>query len=126
MVLFYIVFLTIRLYIQSDQFKYFPDQPSNTISLGTLKICVGSKNVTSKSIEHCDFFDTQGRSWRSPYQTHNNIDYIQLKIVNINPHRDKNVVVPTICGISKQTPYQLIYQRFGHVDMTKLKQMAIK
>ena len=48
------------------------------------------------------------------------------KFVNINPHRDKNIVVPTVCGISKQTLFQLIHQRFGHVSITRLKRMARK
>ena len=79
------------------------------------------KNVTSEPLEHCDFVDTQGRSWRSPYQTRNNLDYLQFEIVKIKTYRDKNIVVPTICGLSKQTHSQLIHQRFGHVSITRLK-----
>ena len=82
--------------------------------------------VTSETLEHCDFVDPQGRSWISPYQTCNNLDYLQLEIVRINPHRDKNIVVPTVCGLSKQTLYQIIHQRFDHVSITQLKWMAIK
>ena len=82
---------------------YFPSHPSNTISSGPLKFYIGFKKVTSEPIEHCDFVDPQGRSWRSPYQTHNNLEYLQLKIVKINSDGDKNIVVPTVCGLSKQT-----------------------
>ena len=48
---------------------YCPGHPSSTISPGVLKFYVGFKKVTSEPLEHCDFFDPQGRSWRSPYQT---------------------------------------------------------
>ena len=64
--------------------------------------------------------------WISPYQNHNNIDYLQLENFRINPHRDKNLVVPTICRLSKQTLSQLIHQRFGHVSITQLKLMTRK
>ena len=68
----------------------------------------------------------QGCSWISTYQTHKNIDYLHLEIVKINHHRDKNIVVPTVCGISKQTLSQLIHHRFGHVSITRLKRIAGK
>ena len=84
------------------------------------------KKVKSEPLENCDFVDPQCHSWRSPYQTSNNLDYLQLEIVKINPHRDKNIVVPTFCGLSKQTLSQLIHQLFGHVFIPRLKQMAIK
>ena len=100
---------------------YFPGHPSNTISSGVLKFYIGFKKVTSEPLEHCDFVDPQGCSWRSPYKTRNNLDYLQLEIFKINPHRDKNLVVPTVCGLSKQTLSQLIHQRFGHVSVTRLK-----
>ena len=84
------------------------------------------KRFRCNFLEHCDFVYPQGRSWISPYQTRNNLDYIQLEIVKINPHRDKNLVVPTVCGLSKQNISQLIHQRFGHVSITRLKRMARK
>ena len=78
---------------------YFPGHPYNTISSGALKFYISFKNVTSEPLEHCDFVDPQYCSWRSPYQTCNNLDYLQLKIVKIDPHRDKNLVVPNVCGL---------------------------
>ena len=105
---------------------YCPGQPSNTISSGALKFYIGFKKVTSEPLEHCDFVDPQGNYWRSPYQTRNNLDHLQLEIVKINPHRDKNIVVPTICGLSKQTLPQLIHQMFGHISITQIKRMARK
>ena len=100
--------------------------PYKTISSGDLKFYAGFKKVTSEPLEHCDFVDPQGRSWRPRYQNNNNLDYLQLEIVKINTKRDKNIVVPTLCGLSKQTLSQLIYQRFGHVFITRIKQMARK
>ena len=82
--------------------------------------------VTSEPLEHCDFVDPQGRSCRSPYQTHNNIEYLQFELIKINPQRDKNLVFPTVYALSKQNLYQLIHQRFGHISITRLKLMAIK
>ena len=78
---------------------YCPGHPSNTISSGALKFYIGFKKVTFEPLEHCDLVDPQGSSWRLPYQTRNNLDYLQLEIVKINPHREKNLVVPTVCGL---------------------------
>ena len=97
---------------------YCPGHPSNTISSGALKFYIGFKTVTSEPLEHCDFVDPQGFSWISPCQTRNNLDHLQLEIFNINPHRYKNLVLPNVCGLSKQTLSQLIHQRFGHVSIT--------
>ena len=105
---------------------YCPGHTSNTISSGALKFYIGFKNVKYKLLEHCDFVDPQGRSWRSPYQTCNNLDYLHLEIVKINPHRDKNIVVSTFCVLSKQTLSQLIHERFVHVSNTLLKKIARK
>ena len=46
---------------------YCPGHPSNTISSCALKFYFGFINITSEPLEHCDFFEPQGRSWRSPY-----------------------------------------------------------
>ena len=105
---------------------YCPGRIYNTISWGALKFYVGIKNVTSEPLEHCDFVGPQGCSWRSPYQTCNNIDYLRPKISEINPHRDKDIFVPIVCWISKQTLSQLIHKRFGHVSITIIKKMARK
>ena len=47
-------------------------------------------------------------------------------MVKINTHRDKNIVVPTVFGFSKQTLSQLINQCFGHVSITRIKELARK
>ena len=49
---------------------------------------------------------------------------IKIKIFKVNNKINRNIFVPTLCGLSKQTLSQLIYQRFGHVSITRLKQMA--
>ena len=46
---------------------YCPGHHSNTISSGDLKFYIGFKKIKSEPLEHCDFVDPQGRSWRSPY-----------------------------------------------------------
>ena len=47
---------------------YFSGHPSNTISLGALKVFVGFQKVTSEPIENFDFFDPLGQYWISTYQ----------------------------------------------------------
>ena len=80
---------------------YFTGHPYNTISLGALKFYVGFQKVTSEHIEHYYSVDPQGCSWRSPNQTQNNLDFIQIEIIKFNPHRDSNIVVLTVCALSK-------------------------
>ena len=105
---------------------YCPDHPSNTISSVYLKFYIGLKKVIPELLEHCDFVVHQGCSWISPYQTCNNLDHLQLEVVKINHHKDNNIVVPTVCVLSKQNLSQLIHQQFGHFSSTRLKQMARK
>ena len=45
---------------------YCPSHPSNTISSGALEFYVGFQKFASENFEHCEFVETQGRSWRSP------------------------------------------------------------
>ena len=71
---------------------YFPSHPPNTISSGSLKFYVVFQKVTSTPFEHCEFVDPQGRYWRSPYQTQTNLDYLQIKIFKVNPHRYRKIV----------------------------------
>ena len=94
--------------------------------LGALKCFVGFQKVTSEPLEHCDFVEPQGRSCISPCQTKININCIQIKIVNFNPHRGRDIVFPTICALSKQNLSQIIHKCFGHVSITILKGMKIK
>ena len=105
---------------------YFPCHTSNIISSGALKLYVGFQKIKYEPLEHCYFVDPQGISWRSPYQTQNNLGYLQIESVKVNPHRDGNIVVPTVCTLSKQNIYQLIHHHFGHDSITILKLMAIK
>ena len=66
---------------------YFPCHPSNTISSGDLKLYVGFQKVESEPLEHCKFFYPRGFYWRSPYQTQNNLDFLQIEIVKFNPQK---------------------------------------
>ena len=82
---------------------YCPGHPSNTISLVSLEFYSGFQKFTSEPLEHCDFVDPQGRSWRSPYKTLNNLDYLQINIFKVKLQRNRNIVVPTV-----SMPYQKI------------------
>ena len=75
---------------------YYQGYPSNTITLDELKCCVGFQKVTSEPLEHCYFAYPWGRYWRSLYQTQTNLDYLQIKIVKVNPQRDRNLFFPNI------------------------------
>ena len=58
------------------------------VSLQTLSYWVPSNIFwLSESLDHCDFFGPQGHSWRSTYQTRNNLECLQIKIVNVNPKK---------------------------------------
>ena len=50
-------------------------------------------------IEQYDFVEPQGFSWRSPYTSQNNFDYLKIEVVKLNPNISKDIVVPTICDI---------------------------
>ena len=91
----HIIYLVVPVY-------YCQGHPSNTISSGALKFYVGLQMITYEPLEHCDFVDPQGRSWRSPYHNKNNLDCFQIVIFKVNPQRNRNVVVPTACALSKQ------------------------
>ena len=101
--LFYVAFLTFPLYIQWGQFIIvevtFPT-PSHQVPSNFMLVF---QKVTSEPLEHFDFVETQGHSWRSLYQTQNNSDYLQIKIFIFKPQRDSDIVVPTICALSKQS-----------------------
>ena len=105
-------------------FYYCLDNPSNTILSDALIFYVGSKKVTSEPIEHCDFVDPEGCHWRSPYQTQNNLEFLKIDILKVNTQRNSDIVVPTVCDLSKQNPAQIIPHHFGHVSIDRLKQMT--
>ena len=73
---------------------YFPIHPYNTISSGSLKFYVGFPKVTSEPLENCNFVEPQGYSWISPYQTQNNLDYLQIKIVKVIPQKRQEYICP--------------------------------
>ena len=78
---------------------YFPGHPSNIVSLGALKYYVGYHKVfSSKPVEHYDFVDPKIRSWRSPYHTQKNLEYLQIEIFKVNPQLNMNIFIPTVCA----------------------------
>ena len=81
---------------------YCPGYPFKTISSGSLKFCIGFQKVKSEPIEHFEFIDPRGCSWRSSYQTQNNLDYLQIEIVKSNPQRNRNIVIPTVFALLKK------------------------
>ena len=62
----------------AGEFYCFSGHPSNNISSSPLKFYVGFQKVTSEPLEHCDFVDRQGCSWRSPYQNQKNLNYMKI------------------------------------------------
>ena len=50
----------------------------------------------------------------------------KYKFVKFNPQRNRNIVVPTVCELSKYNLSRIIHQRFGRVSITRIKQMEIK
>ena len=100
--------------------------PSNNISSVALKYYVGFQKVTSEPLEHSDFVDPQGNSWRSPYQTKKNWTILKSRFVKVNPKRNKDIVVSTVCVSSKNNLSQRIHQCFGHALITSLSTMVIK
>ena len=57
---------------------YCPGHPSNTILSSALIFYVGFQKVMPGPLEHCEFVDPKGQSWRSPYQTQNKLEYLQI------------------------------------------------
>ena len=105
---------------------YFPNHSTNTISPVSLNFNIGSQKVASEPLKHCDFVDLHCCAWRSPYQTKNNLNYLQIEIVKFNPQRNRNICVPTIYAISKKNPSQPIHQCFGRVSISSVNLMSIK
>ena len=102
---------------------YCPRHSPNTISPVALNVYVGSQKVASEPLEYCDFFDLHGCSWVSHEHTHNNLYYLQIYLVKVNPQRNRNIF-PSVCSLSKQILSQLIHQRFGHVSIARPQSMA--
>ena len=61
--------------------------------------------------------DPKGQSWGYEYLTNNNLDYMHIEFVKVISYLSKDIVVPTIYGILKQTVSQLVHQRFGYVSI---------
>ena len=82
---------------------------SNTISLGALKFYVVFQKVVSEPLKHFDCLDPQGNYWRSPFRTQKLLDHLQHDIVKVKSQRNRDIVTPTVCGISKHNLSQPIH-----------------
>ena len=110
----FVVFLTVPIYIQWEQFIII------RVTLSTLSHQVPTNfmlvfhNVRSETLEDCDFFNPQDCSCRSPYQTQNSLDYLKIKIFIVNTKRNSNTFVSTVFVLSKQNLSWIIHQLFVH------------
>ena len=52
--------------------------------------------------------------------------YLEIEIVRFNPQRNRNILVPNICALSKHNLSQIIHQWFCHVYISRLKPMSRK
>ena len=68
-------------------FYYFPGDNSNTISSGALKLYIGFQKIKSEPLEYFDFVDLQGLSWRSPHQSQNNLDHLEIENFQSQPSK---------------------------------------
>ena len=48
------------------------------------------------------------------------------KFIKVNPQRNRNIVVPAACDLSKQNLSHIIPQSIGHVSITRPKLMTRK
>ena len=99
--LFYVIFQNFPIIYPVVPVYYLPGHPSNTISQGDLKMFIGFQKVTSEPLEHCNFMHLQSCSWRRPYRAQKILDYLHIEVVRVNPTRNKDIVIPTICGLSE-------------------------
>ena len=76
----------------------------NIVVLLTLKAVLGDYNTRLKTIS----------------------TIFKSKFVKVNPQRNRNIVVPIVCDLSKQNLSQIIHQNFGHVSIYRLKRTARK
>ena len=120
--LLYVVFLTVPLYLQWDQFIIAKVTIPIKLHQVPSKVYVGFQKVKSEPIDYCNFVVPQGCSWGSLHYTKNYLDYLQIEIFKVNPHRDSNIAVPIVCALSKKKSH-LINQHFVHVSITILKLM---
>ena len=126
LVLFYVFLPTGTLYIRWDQFiivhvilpipyNYVPSKFMlvfkrlhldilDNVTLFTLRVVLGYHPTRLKTIQ----------------------TILESKFFKFNPKRNRNIFVPTVCELSKQTLSQLICHCFGHVSITRLRRMAIK
>ena len=55
-----------------------------------------------------------------------NLKYIQIENFNVEPQRDSNIVVPTVCALLKNNIVHIIHHIFGRIYFTRLKRISRK
>ena len=104
---------------------YCPGHPSDTISSDALKFYVGFLKVTSKPLEHCEFVDPQGCSWKSPYQTQKGLHYLLIEIFKGQPSQRQEYFCPkclwTFKAKSLSTYSSTFWSRLNHSNKTNGK-----
>ena len=105
---FYVTFLTFTLYIQWDQFIIVqvilptpPNKVPSNLMLDSTRLHLNILNIVTLFTLKVVLGDQSTR-------LNKNLNYIQIETVKVNPHRDKNIFVPTIYAISKQISLSLL------------------
>ena len=102
---------------------YCPFHSSDTILLGALKCFVWFHRVTSEPSQYYYFVDLKRQSWRYEYLKQNNLEYLYIEFVKVDPHKRKYVVLKIVCGPSKQTLPQLFYQNLVCVSIARIQRL---
>ena len=100
---------------------YCPGYPSNNISPDALNIFVGFQKFAPELLQHCEFLTLKVVLVGQPTRLKTILTTFKSKFVKVNPQRESNIFVPTVCALSKKNLSQPIHQRFGHVYIASLK-----
>ena len=124
--LFYAVLLNFPLYIRCK--KFIIDQ----VTLPTPYKCVRSNFMLVFKIIHLNLFPIvilltlKVFLGDHPTRLKPKLDYFKINFFKVNPHRNSNIVVPTVCALSKNNISLLIHQRFSCVSIARIKKMRIE
>ena len=119
--LFYAVFLTFPLYTQWGHFitvQVTLTTPSHQVPSNFM---LDFKRLHLNLLNIVNLLTLRVVLRKSPYHNQNNLDYLQIEIIIFNPHRDRNIVVPTVCAFSKRNFSHLIHTHCGHFSIFRLK-----
>ena len=82
--------------------------------------------VTSETLKHCNFLALRVVPGYHPTRIKTVSTIFKYKFVKFNPQINRNIVVPTVCVLSKQNISHIIHQCFGIVSIFSIKRMARK